>query len=575
MIKKTTITLIAFTAFVCVGCDQLLDPETNLFLTEEQVTSTYNNTQARAAAIYTYLPNGLSYIDGAMMASASDEAEHTIETSTIHKFNVGSWSAVDNPDNAWTSSFEGIYAANLFLENVDSVKMDYYKLDPNQSQQEAYKNRLINIERWKYEVRFLRAFFYFELVKRYGGVPLLKNTLSLKDNFASIPRSSLSDCIQFISDECDSAASVLPVRYEDADLGRVSKGAALGLKSRVMLYAASDLFNDPSWAAGYNHPELISLTDGKTRQERWELAAGAAAAVINLSGSGYQIDKGTNAYQNLFKSFSSPEIIFTRRNGASNTFEKANYPVGYDLGNSGTTPTQNLVDDYEMSDGTMFDWNNPVHKADPYANRDLRLKQTILTNNQSFKDRTIEAWKGGKDGKGIARASKTGYYLNKYIDSNLDLLLGQASIHSWIYIRYAEIYLNYAEAVNEAYGPNSRYPGTVLTARQALNQIRQRSELPNIASTSDPSVLREKIRHERRIEFAFEDHRFWDVRRWMIASDVLNSIIKGVDIEKNDDVFEYTVVSVENRVFEEKMYFYPIPQKDINIMKEWPQNPLW
>lgn len=551
------------------ACNDTLDPEIELTLTEELVMKTYINTQYRATAIYTYLPNGFLYIDGAMMASAGDEAEHTLETSAIQKFNTGAWNAMDNPDYAWGHYYGGIRAANLFLEKSNSVEMDFYKLDPNPGQQEAYRTRLENINRWKYEVRFLRAYFYFELVKRYGGVPLLKEALNPDNEYRNIPRSSLSDCIQFIADECDSAAVVLPAIYDDSDLGRATKGAALALKSRLLLYAASDLFNDPSWAGGYANTELISLTGD--RLDKWKAAAGAANEVFKLQEAGYGL---ADNYAGLFRTYDSPEIILTRRDGASNNFEWENYPIGYE-GRSGTTPTQNLVDAYEMVDGSKFDWSNPNHAQDPYANRDPRLGYTILTNGTQFKGRAVEAYTGGRDGKGVQRATRTGYYLYKYIDSDLNLVEGRTSVHSWIIIRLAEVYLNYAEAMNEAYGPDNDN-GYGMTAKQALNTVRQRTgvEMPPV-TTSDKNELRERIKQERRVELTFEDHRLWDVRRWMEATSVLNQPIKGVDITKRGGTYEYQVIEVENRVFEPKMYFYPIPQKDLNLSKDWPQNPLW
>ena len=340
--KKYSISSILVAVLFISACSDNLDPEVFPGLTEEQVFKSYENTMARVNALYTYLPNGLAYSkygdNNAMMASACDEAEHTLETNAIQKFNTGAWNAIDNPDNAWTNNFNGIYAANLFLANSDNVNLDYLKYD--QSKQDQYETYLKNLHLAKYQARFLRAFFYFELIKRYGGVPILKKPLSLGTDFTSIKRNTLSECVKFIVDECDAVALELPVKYEqDNDLGRATKGAALALKSRVLLYAASDLFNDPSWAGGYSHPELISMTDDKTREERWQAAAEAADAVIRLSGSGYSLLKD---YPNIFKApdvYNSSEIILVRRLAASNGFEKNNYPIGYDLGNSGTAPT--------------------------------------------------------------------------------------------------------------------------------------------------------------------------------------------------------------------------------------------
>lgn len=547
-----------------------LNPEIELSLTEEDMIHNYNNTQARATAVYAYLPNGLNAIDGAMLASATDDSEHSIENSSVQKFNTGAWNALDNPDGAWGNLWNGIRAANLFLEKSDEVEMDYLRLDPNESQQEIYKVRLANIQRWKYEVRVLRAYFYSELIVRYGGVPVVTKSYGLNDNYSSRKRNSLETCIEFITDECDEASKNLPEVYASGDLGRVTAGAALALKSRVLLFAASDLWNDDLWCDGYDYPELVTVDASVTTQaERWADAADAAHDVMTLTDSGYRL---SNDWPGIFRSYTSPEIIFARRDGNSNWFESTNFPVGFDGGNGGANPTQELVDAFEMANGSKFTWSG-VSEEGPYVNRDPRLAWTVLTNNAAFKNRTVEAWTGGRDGKGVTQATKTGYYLRKYVDENINLTLGQSSIHTWIIIRYAEVLLNYAEAMNEAYGPNDAH-GYGITAIQAVNEIRRRVGMPALPSSLTQDGLRERIRNERRVELAFEGRRFWDVRRWMIAADVLSSPVHGVSINKRGGTFQYEPTEVEDRAFEEKMYFYPIPQSEINITG-WPQNPMW
>ena len=173
----------------------------------------------------------------------------------------------------------------------------------------------------------------------------------------------------------------------------------------------------------------------------------------------------------------------------------------------------------------------------------------------------------------MTQATKTGYYLRKYVDENINLTLGQSSIHTWIIIRYAEILLNYAEAMNEAYGPDNAH-GYGMTAVQAVNEIRRRAGMPNLPSSLTKDGLRERIRNERRVELAFEGHRFWDVRRWMIAEETLDTPVHGVEISKRGGTFQYKSVEVEDRTFDTRMYFYPIPQSEINITG-WPQNPMW
>ena len=571
MKKVKTILYGAALLLLVNACDSILDREVVLSLTEDDVLTLYNNTQSRAVAIYNYLPSGFRCVDGAMMASASDEAEYTLETSSIQMFNVGSWNAKNNPDGgSWWNNFRGIYLVNHFLANSDNLDLEMYRLNPDDIGHEQYQNRLDNIKRWKYEVRFLRAYFYFELIKRYGGVPVITRPVEIGDSF---PRNTLDSCVNFIVKECDDIALGLPIKYtEQENLGRATRGAVLALKSRVLLYAASDLFNSPEkWASGYANKDLISVKP-IDRKERWKKAADAAKDVIDLTDAGYAL---SNNYQGVFRSYTDAEIILARRDGASNDFEKTNYPVGYDLGNSGNTPSLNLLDDYEMLDGTAFDWNNKNHAANPYKGRDPRLAFTILSNMTKFNGRPVECWTGGRDGKGVPRATKTGQYLLKYIDPELNLLEGRTSVHTWILIRLAEVYLNYTEALNE-------YQPTHSDIKIYYDKIRRREgiKMPELPDGLDQDAVRQKIRHERRIELAFEDHRLWDARRWMIAADnemgkgVLNIPLRGLEILNRGGVPSYSPIEIEKRNFEPKMYLYPIPQGDLDIAG-WSQNPLW
>ena len=571
MKKVKTILYGAALLLLVNACDSILDREVVLSLTEDDVLTLNNNTQSRAVAIYNYLPSGFRCVDGAMMASASDEAEYTLETSSIQMFNVGSWNAKNNPDGgSWWNNFRGIYLVNHFLANSDNLDLEMYRLNPDDIGHEQYQNRLDNIKRWKYEVRFLRAYFYFELIKRYGGVPVITRPVEIGDSF---PRNTLDSCVNFIVKECDDIALGLPIKYtEQENLGRATRGAVLALKSRVLLYAASDLFNSPEkWASGYANKDLISVKP-IDRKERWKKAADAAKDVIDLTDAGYAL---SNNYQGVFRSYTDAEIILARRDGASNDFEKTNYPVGYDLGNSGNTPSLNLLDDYEMLDGTAFDWNNKNHAANPYKGRDPRLAFTILSNMTKFNGRPVECWTGGRDGKGVPRATKTGQYLLKYIDPELNLLEGRTSVHTWILIRLAEVYLNYIEALNE-------YQPTHSDIKIYYDKIRRREgiKMPELPDGLDQDAVRQKIRHERRIELAFEDHRLWDARRWMIAADnemgkgVLNIPLRGLEILNRGGVPSYSPIEIEKRNFEPKMYLYPIPQGDLDIAG-WSQNPLW
>ncbi len=557
---------------------QDLDREFVTSIGKNEIEQSFTNVQAMLTSIYADLPDGTVYIGGAaMMASASDESEFTTENNAVQAFNSGSWNAINNPDPVWGTYYRGIRKVNQFLLSTGDINLDPWKLDPSPSAQAVYKTNLAAINRWKYEARFLRAFFYFELVKRYGGVPLINNVFTLEDDYTKVSRNSLDECIRFIASECDSAASQLPLNGSTApyvagtDLGRVTKVAALALKSRVLLYAASDLFNTPGWAGGYSKPELIALPAGD-RKARWKAAADAAKAVIDADAL-----PNLGNYKSLFNTFNNNEIIFTRRNGASNQFEKNNSPIGFNLGLSGNTPSQDLVDAYEVkvdaATAVKFNWSDPAMAANPYANRDPRLGMSIVTNNSTFgtPQRKVQLWTGGLDARPIVNASRTGYYLRKYQIESLNLLNGNTGVHSWIIIRYPEIYLNYAEALNESEPGNAEI-------KKYVDMVRARTgvAMPPLPAGLSQTEMRERIRNERRVEFAFEDHRFWDVRRWMIAENVLAQPLRGVTVNRvNDSTFTYKAVKVEDRVFTSRMYLYPIPQGEISISNALIQNPMW
>ncbi|GAA0549328.1 RagB/SusD family nutrient uptake outer membrane protein [Chitinophaga japonensis] len=545
----------AMMGMLSVACQKdFLDRQISTELTEEQVFTSYARTRDFLVGTYAALPAGFNRIDNAMLAAATDDAEFTWEGGAIQRYNNGSWSPYINPDDNWNATYAAIRRTNQFLEKSGNVNLDTYKLNPDPTAQQTYNNMVADLERWRHEARFLRAFFYFELVKRYGGVPLITRVLELTDNL-DLPRNSLEECVQFIAAECDSAAAGLPLTTDDTNTGRAVKGAALALKSRVLLYWASE---------GYS---------GGGMQSRWEQAAAAAKAVIDLNV--YQL---AGNYRALFNTYNNSEIIFARRAGAANSFESANYPV-YDGGQSGTTPSQNLVDAYELTDGSRFDWNNPAHASAPYKDRDPRLSMTVIANNTTWRGRSMEIWTGGKDGPEIDRASRTGYYLKKYMDENLDLVQNKASVHTWIYFRLAEMYLNYAEAMNEAYGPDQDPQGWGLSAIAAVNAVRGRASVnmpPLLAGQWNQADFREKVRNERRVELAFEEHRYWDLRRWKLAADMLSAPLKGVRVTRVDDTtFSYAPFELEPRVFLPKMYWYPVPQSEKIKSPALEQTPGW
>lgn len=543
--------------FTLSSCNGFLDREEDSFIDKTATFDSYNRTKQYLTYAYTLLPDGLNrFSREAMLASATDDAEFAIESAEIQQFNNGSWNALNNPDDVWNRYFSGISKCCTLLENTNHVNLDISRLDPDK--QVEYANSLKDIRMWRAEARFLRAYFHFELLKRYGPIPIVTSTLSINGNYENTPRPTMKEVVDFIAKECDIAADTLeptPWRNVNDAFGRATKGAALALKSRLLLYAASPLYVDFGDTNEANKPTDVAL---------WKSAADAAKAVIDLNQ--YEL---ASSYADLFKNdFQNKEYIFVRRYAANSDFEKSNFPVSFG-GKGGTNPSQNLVDDYEMLDGTPFDWNDPAKAAQPFENRDARLRATILMNMAPFKGKKVATYPEGADASPNPNATKTGYYLRKFLNEDVNIQTGGSSGgHVVPLFRLAEIYLNYAEALNECDPTN---PDIALY----LNKVRNRASLPNVSALSQEQ-MRAVIQHERRVELAFEEHRSWDVRRWKIASSTLGTPLMGVQIERKPlGGYTYMPVKVEQRVFQPKMYWYPIPQSEVLKLKQWKQNNGW
>lgn len=545
-------------AFTLCSCNDFLDREEDSFIDKTATFDSYNRTKQYLTYAYSLLPEGLNRFSGdALLGAATDDACFAIESSNIQQFNNGSWNALSNPDNVWDRYFAGIAKCCTLLENSNHINLDISRLDP--AKRVEYENNLKDIRMWRAEAHFLRAYFNFELLKRYGPIPIIKSTLDINKDYSDTPRPTMKEVVEFIANDCDMAADSLeltPWRNMNDAFGRATKGAALALKSRLLLYAASPLYVDFGDIDEANKPSDATL---------WKAAADAAKAVIDLNQ--YAL---APAYDDLFKNdFQNKEYIFVRRYPSNSDFEKSNFPISYG-GKGGTNPSQNLIDDYEMLDGTAFDWNDPVKAAHPFENRDERLLATVLMNGVLFKGKRVATYPGGADAMPNPNATKTGYYLRKFLNENVNIQTGGGSDgHVVPLFRLAEIYLNYAEALNE-YDPMN--PDIAVY----LNKIRERVSLPDVPSGLTQEQMRTLIHHERRVELAFEEHRFWDVRRWKVASSTLGAPVKGVKITQDDaGNFTYSSVQVEQRVFQPKMYWYPIPQSEVLKLHHWEQNKGW
>ncbi|HEY9259554.1 RagB/SusD family nutrient uptake outer membrane protein [Chitinophaga sp.] len=478
----------------------------------------------------------------ALWSSISDESMYNNDDNTwvIQQGHV----APENTGIAgtiWGRSYRGIRECNYAINNIDSVDMSV-----------ALHKRLLA------ELRFIRAYRYHDLIRNYGGVVMMGNKeYSLNDDLtdpALFQRATLQESMDYAIAELTAAAADLPVSNDGTwQSGRATQGAALALKARLLLYAASPLYKVGTWQA----------------------AATAAKVVMDLSR--YSL---TDDYSQLFLKADNSEIIFARQYavGARHVcLEISNGANGYG-GWAGNTPLQNMVDAYEMNNGKLItDATSGYDPQHPYANRDARFYATILYNGAPYRGSTVQTFspggKDGKDGPSNWNATKTGYYLRKFMDDKnpIDNPWDIAGLQPWIYLRYAEVLLNYAEAQNEAVGPDA-------TVYDAVNKIRQRASVkqPLLTPGLSQADMRTAIQRERQVELAYEEHRFYDVRRWKIANVTENVPAYGIDVAVSaPGVYTYTrKVALSGRLFSDKNYWLPIPRADILASnKKLEQNP--
>lgn len=545
------------------ACNYLDFDETNGLNTRENIYRYFESTEQMLTTVYSYMPQDFGTVGGSMRDAASDDAEYADASGSIQHMNRGSWSAIRTIDDQW-GLYDGVRAANEFLDGFETTDFSRYQHDL------SYKQWMKKLELFPYEARVLRAFYFFELAKRYGDIPMPLKKLSTKEA-NEVEKVKFEDVIAFIVSECDDAMKVLPDTYigqPNNETGRVTKGFAMAVKSRALLYLASPLHNP---------------TNDKTR---WVNAAQAALDIINTGL--YSLDPADKV-----NNVASKEVVLFRMNGTNSNFELRNFPIRFTEGQRQDTlatavfPTQNLVDAFETMNGYPVTLGaNGFESADPdfdpqrpYHNRDPRLAKTVLAHGMKFKGSTIDLSAQGADSAPLIEGgSATGYFLRKYIQETTSFKPDHtvSNQHHWVIYRYAETLLTYAEAMVQAFGDPLYTDGTFThSATWALNQVRKNANMPERKMTDKEQFLK-AIMQECRVEFAFEDHRFWDVRRWMIGSQTQKDIY-GVDIKRDTQGQDaYAKKAVETRTWEDRMYLYPIPQselyKNANLA---PQNKGW
>ena len=578
-IKYLTIGLMATT--MLASCADILDKKPLTEISDNDLWSDPALLKAFVNSRYNQVG-----VNGAesMQSSIVDETELTwlrgcethnfarVSPTDLGRMN-GAWWGWDN--RSWSTKWTNISNCNIFFERVDNVGFT----------DEAEKTKLVG------QVRFIRAFEYWDLIARWGAMPIITKSFSINDREEIVgqKRNTYKECIDFLVSELDQAAKELPANWSGDDYGRATSVAALALKSRILLYAASPLMNEDVKIpeVGYTTPE----------PDRWQKAAKAATEALDAAQTaGYELynlngDPSKN-YQLIFmdNTAANKETLFARMGTSSadgesiSSCDQYNNPNGYG-GWGGNCPLQELVDAYEVvKDGvaSKFDWNNPEEKANPYANRDPRFYATILYDGAKWMTRNVETYfdvdnngtiiGGGKDtkyGNDSWNASPTGYNMKKFMDEGYALNSWNFCARNWIHLRMAELYLNKAEALF--------HTGDEEGAREALKPVRQRAGMPAVTATG--ADLLEAIKNERRIEFAFEEHRYFDVRRWKEAPKYFGSTVHAITIKKYPDgkkTYEVDKLRSDvggDRKWDDKMYWLPIPKSEMDKNPNLVQNP--
>ncbi|GAB4469758.1 MAG: RagB/SusD family nutrient uptake outer membrane protein [Thermoflexibacter sp.] len=619
---KKTLGIICLTTLITLSC------KTDFLETQPQDRISSSATWGDGALSEAFVNGAYAFLgyggfEEQALAAYTDEAMFTHAGRNINTFTEGN----ESPSNiAWTSdtySWNAMYRAirqcNIAIENLPKATFTNQTL----------KDRLLG------EVHFLRAYYYQQLVRFYGGVPIIEKAYGLNEDYA-VARNTYDECVKFMISDLDKAAQLLTGKPETP--GRASRVAALALKARILLYAASDMHDAASLRAkapgiaNFANMELLAYTSGD-RRARWQAARDAAKAVLDIH-SGYKLNlnapvsptEGRANYNAIAMGGKSAvadpagaaELIFQRTLSALFTPESQwplggtqhginNGPNGYNNW-GGNTPIQQLVDDYEMMDGTKFNWNNPAHSQAPYLNRDPRFYVSILYDGAPWKPRpgSVAAldpmnqiqsgyYDNGQGGiiNGVDtrespienwNGSRTSYYVRKFIDPNPALPDNQsnAQVIPWPFIRTTEMVLNYVEALIEL--------GEEGEARNWLNKIRFRAGMPAVTDAGE--ALKQRYRNERRIELAYEEHRYHDVRRWLIPAETVGRGIKVMNVrarlkpgatphvpyrhDRNVYDYTYTVVDnteIERRRWVDKMYFRPLSRDEINRNAKLIQNP--
>jgi len=605
--KKIYVSAITFIFFFfmilgMVSCkkDSFLGQTTTTNLTQTTIFSDSAYAEGFLANIYsnagfatspsrfTYVTSSNATIPCGGLDAACDESEtsHTYSTAALEfaigSVNAGNVKPTATSDDAYNTCYTQIRAVNQLFKNISTVPI-----------KAANKAQMVA------EGRFLRAWYYFILLEHYGGVPIIGDTLYTYTQYIPAVRSTFAQTVSYITSQCDSAAKVLPTTQSFIGYGRASAGACMALKARTLLYAASPLFNKPPSATAEAPSDIASSgvkpLVGYTSYDptRWQQAEAAAYAVIQLQA--YQLYSDSSnipgygeegAFQQLFTERYNDEYIFQLMEPGGNSILEGLFNPPSRTGANGAFPYQGMIDAFPMANGkAITDPTSGYDPTNPYANRDPRLRYSIIYDQSLLGNRTangqIDGYSpvniylypvngvltGGTDA--VYQGTPTGYYNNKMCDPQA-ISEGFFAVTNRCLplIRYAEILLDYAESANE-------YEGPTTLVYEAVNAVRQRAGLNpyQLPTGLTQTQMRTAIQAERRVELAYEGHRFFDVRRWLIADQTDNIEAQGMEVDRNGSNAAYNIFAVRKHNFRTAMYLWPFPQSEIGKGSGLVQNP--
>lgn len=535
----------------------------------------------KVGKITTHIYRDLDYdlgqmYSGASLCSATDEAVYSHQGNAIESYYNGSWSPTNANGSIWYTCWDAISYCNLYLDEFTELTF------PDHKYEKDYNDNMIKYENYQYEVRFMRAYFYFLLVRQYGGVPLITKYMNAEES-NNQPRVSTEEIFAFIDKECDEIKDKIIQNYSGAyvslenEPGRVNNLGVLALRARAALYHASPLFSQ-------------GKTDAE-KKELWHQAALRNKECIDACKE--RSMRLSKDYASLFttdnymNSESTKELIFARRVAASNSFEKYNFPIGINEAGGGNCPTENLVSAYEMTNGLpITDDNSGYDPQNPYVGRDSRLAVTVAVNGEKWPTTlptdALETWVGGANSRSVPYGTPTGYYLKKYVNGETKISgTGVTSTtHTWHLFRLGQVYLDYAEALFNYAGDGYSTPdGFTMSAAEAINLVRDRAGQPALPTGLGKDEFLKRYENERFVELAFEGHRMFDVRRWMKAREYFVDI-KVMEITKAGDQLTFNPVTNPSYITKrtwggDYQYLWPIPQAEVLKSGALEQNPGW